>query len=75
MNHNRSDIAFIVGLLCSYMHDPREKHKAYIKGTIGRVILSYLKGTGKGILFKSQNGILFFLGGVCIKNQNRYIYI
>ena len=46
--HTRPDIAYVVGVVSQFMHNPKETHlKAMYR------ILHYLKGTlGKGILFK-----------------------
>ncbi|XP_013665384.1 secreted RxLR effector protein 161-like [Brassica napus] len=46
--HTRPDLAFSVGLLSRYMHDPKHSHGAAMKQ-----VLRYLKGTTKlGLVYK-----------------------
>ncbi|CAA7404778.1 unnamed protein product [Spirodela intermedia] len=48
LHHTRPDIAFAVGIISQFIHDPREPHLQAV-----HKILSYLKGTtGQGILFQ-----------------------
>ncbi|GMJ03495.1 cysteine-rich RLK (RECEPTOR-like protein kinase) 8 [Hibiscus trionum] len=48
LSHTRPDIAYAVGVVSQFMHNPKESHlRAVVQ------ILQYLKGTpGKGIMFK-----------------------
>jgi Reverse transcriptase (RNA-dependent DNA polymerase) len=51
LSHTRPDIAYVVGVVSQFMHDPKEEHM----DAVMRVI-RYLKGTlGKGITFR-KNG-------------------
>ena len=53
LSHTRPDITFAVSLVSQFIHNPNEEYMQ----AVGR-ILSYLKSTpGKGILFKSGNGL------------------
>lgn len=54
--HTRPDLAYSVGVLSRYMHDPRESHKAALKQ-----VLRYLQGTlACGLVFssKAQEGLV-----------------
>ena len=55
LNHTRPDIAFMVGLLNQFMHDPKETHLhaahrvfAYLKGAAGQELL-FKRGGGTSI--------------------------
>ncbi|CAA7391001.1 unnamed protein product [Spirodela intermedia] len=53
LSHTRPDIAYSVGVLSQYMHDPREVHHQ-----VAQRVLPYLKGTiGMGILFKRGDSL------------------
>ena len=48
LSHTWPDIAYVVGIVSQFMHEPKELHLQVVYR-----ILHYLKGTpGKGILFK-----------------------
>ncbi|XP_022570911.2 uncharacterized protein LOC106407057 [Brassica napus] len=52
--HTRPDLAFSVGLLSRYMHDPKASH-----GTALKAVLRYLKGTTSlGLVYKRSSGIV-----------------
>ncbi|XP_057995837.1 uncharacterized mitochondrial protein AtMg00810-like [Hevea brasiliensis] len=63
LSHTRPDIAYAVGLVSQYMHDPREPHlKAIFR------ILRYLKSApGKGLLF--SNMAIFRLRPLQMQNE------
>ena len=53
LSHTRPDIAYAVGVVSQFMHNPKENHLRAVYR-----ILQYLKGTpGKGILFTKGQGI------------------
>ena len=51
--HTQPDIAYVVGVVSQFMHNPKESHlRAFYR------VLHYLKGTpGKGIMFKKGQGM------------------
>ncbi|KAG8496181.1 hypothetical protein CXB51_009524 [Gossypium anomalum] len=52
-SHTRPDIAYAVGVVSQFMHNPKESHLRAVYQ-----ILQYLKGTpGKGILFKKGENL------------------
>ena len=52
LNHTRHDIAFVVGLLSQFMHNPKETHLH-----AAHRVLAYLKGiAGLRLLFKRGGG-------------------
>ena len=53
LSHTRPDIAYAVGVVSQFMHNPKESHLRAVYQ-----ILQYLKGTpGKGILFKKGQNL------------------
>ncbi|KAK5846671.1 hypothetical protein PVK06_002968 [Gossypium arboreum] len=53
LSHTRPDIAYAVGVVSQFMHNPKESHLRAVYQ-----ILQYLKGTpGKGILFKKGENL------------------
>ena len=55
LSHTRPDIAYAVGVVSQFMHNPKENHLRAVY-----CILQYLKGTlGKGILFKKGEEMTF----------------
>ena len=52
LNHTRLDMAFVVGLLSQFMHNPKETHLH-----VAHRVMAYLKGiAGQGLLFKRGGG-------------------